>query len=297
MINNEEFQKRLAFSRRSRFLQLITGPLKIFKYVFLTRLAFLIRKPIKGKAKLFFGRDIIGFFPEPVFSYLYLYGFSEESLTQSVSKYLKKGMTFLDVGSHVGYYSVLASKLVGEKGEVFAFEPTPSTYELLYSNVKKFNNVSAFPLAAWSQTQDLNFLDYGPFYAGVNSYTEARMSAEYLKKAAPDKLRVKAVSLDDFCQAFRLKPDFVKIDAESAELSVLKGMPTVIKNDKPIISIEIGDKKVHSKNGSLACIKFLEKLVYLAYDMEDGRTKRHKLRASYYLVYDNLLFLPKRGAK
>ena len=246
---------------------------------------------------MFFGKDIKGFFPEPVFSYIYLYGFSEESLTQIVSKYLKKGMTFLDVGSHVGYYSLLASELVGEKGGVYCFEPTPSTFELLFSNVKNFGNVFAYPLAAWSKTQNLNFLDYGPFYAGVNSYREARMPEEYLKKIIPKKLLVRTVSLDDFCQMFRIEPDFVKIDAESAELEVLKGMEEVIRKNKPMISIEIGDKEVWPKNGSRACLKLLEKLGYIAYDIEGGRIREHKLRANYHLVYDNLLFLPKRGAK
>ncbi len=297
MVNRRQFQKAVSFSKRKRIVQLLVNPLKILKYLFFTRFAFLIGRGIAWRANLFFGKHISGVFPDVVFSFLYLYGYSEEGLTTMILKYLKPGMIFFDIGAHIGYESVLASVIVGKTGKVYSFEPTPSTFEQLFSNLISFRNVFVYPLAAWSKTQDLNFLDYGPFYAGCNSYREARMPEEYLKKIVPKKLRVKAVSLNDFCKTFRIEPDFVKIDAESAELEVLKGMQAVIQKNKPIISIEIGDKEVNSRNGSRACIKLLEKLGYIAYGIEDGKIRQHKLKSSYHLIYDNLLFLPKRGAK
>ena len=56
---------------------------------------------------------------------------------------LKEGMIVVDIGSHVGYYTLLAARAVGDKGKVFCFEPDPSNYALLLKNIEKnnYNNV------------------------------------------------------------------------------------------------------------------------------------------------------------
>ena len=63
--------------------------------------------------------------------------------TKLVSKYLKKGDVFVDVGAHIGYFTLLASKIVGPVGRVYAFEPNTNNFKLLQKNVKrnKLNNV------------------------------------------------------------------------------------------------------------------------------------------------------------
>jgi len=58
---------------------------------------------------------------------LYQYGFFEEGLTRAIIEKLRPGDTFVDIGAHVGYYTILASLLVGAEGHVVAFEPTPRT--------------------------------------------------------------------------------------------------------------------------------------------------------------------------
>jgi len=54
-----------------------------------------------------------------------------------VRAYLKSGMTVVDVGANVGYYSFLAASLVGPTGQVFAFEPSPYAFERLAAAVRK----------------------------------------------------------------------------------------------------------------------------------------------------------------
>ena len=56
-------------------------------------------------------------------SALFSDGVWEEEGTAFVSKILKEGETFVDIGAHMGYYTILAASIVGEKGKVFAFEP------------------------------------------------------------------------------------------------------------------------------------------------------------------------------
>jgi hypothetical protein len=73
----------------------------------------------------------------------WLYGFDYEPQTYRVfTDILKPEMTIVDAGAHIGYYSLLAGKLVGEKGNVYAFEPDPSYYSLLKKNIKKISRLT-----------------------------------------------------------------------------------------------------------------------------------------------------------
>ena len=100
-------------------------------------------------------------FPEPVSLLLYRYGYFEEELTSMVLEYLKPGMTFFDVGTHFGYFTLLASSTVGERGAVHSFEPTPSTFKVLRENVSGRANVRVFNVAMYSEEGQLPFNDYG----------------------------------------------------------------------------------------------------------------------------------------
>src|SRR5215472_4923617 len=79
-------------------------------------------------ARTFFDRDMSVHLPDLVGVKLYQYGFFEEGLTRALIKMLPPGGVFIDIGAHVGYYTLLASLLVGSKGHVVAFEPTPRTH-------------------------------------------------------------------------------------------------------------------------------------------------------------------------
>jgi hypothetical protein len=63
------------------------------------------------------------------------YGEYEKGTTKVFMKTVKKGMTFVDVGACVGYYSLIAAKLVGSDGKVFAFEPEPLNFEWLIRSI------------------------------------------------------------------------------------------------------------------------------------------------------------------
>ena len=54
---------------------------------------------------------------------------------------IKPGMRVLDLGANIGFYTVLFSKLVGENGKVFAFEPDPKNFKYLEGNIKTLHNV------------------------------------------------------------------------------------------------------------------------------------------------------------
>jgi len=75
--------------------------------------------------------------------FLEIKGSYEEETTKLFTEILKEGMTVLDIGANIGYFSLIASRLVGDKGKVFAFEPYHETFSLLQKNIEAngFNNV------------------------------------------------------------------------------------------------------------------------------------------------------------
>ena len=72
---------------------------------------------------------------------------SEIRLTKFLIKNLKTDETFIDIGAHVGFFSLLASKLIGKNGLVFSFEPTQKTFQLLKANTAFYKNILTFNLA------------------------------------------------------------------------------------------------------------------------------------------------------
>src|SRR6185436_7645314 len=81
------------------------------------------------------------------YSYRQLTGTYEPETTRLVHKLVRPGMTVVDVGASVGYYSRLCGRLVGSRGRVYAFEPHPTIVELLRHNVRGYPQVVVYPLA------------------------------------------------------------------------------------------------------------------------------------------------------
>lgn len=290
-------QRTISLSRKNKFEQILTSPFHNINYFLYSRLPFFIKQPIKGSATLFFGKKIKGVFPDSVFGYLYLYGFLEEDLTNAFISMIKNDMTVLDIGAHVGYFSALASFLVGKSGSVHSFEATPRTYQLLSDNMQQFKNVKVNHVAVWSEKKDLEFYDYGPFYAQCNSYTKAKLTKQILKTVKPEKLLVKTTTIDSYCKTNHVKPNVIKIDAESAEYEILKGMEDVLKKYRPIISLEVGDLRIKGKKNSKDCINLLKIFGYTPFNYKNNKLVKHVIRKDYYNMFDNLLFIPKTQKK
>jgi FkbM family methyltransferase len=141
----------------------------------------------------------------------------EPGETELLLGWLRPGMTFLDIGAHVGYYTVLAARRVAPGGIVFAFEPSPRNYELLLANVwrNELTNVACFP---WAVTDRSSFVD---LFVNERNTGDNRMFGE-----GPG-IRVRSVALDAMPQ-IRPPIDIVKIDVQGAEEAVIAGMRGVL---------------------------------------------------------------------
>jgi FkbM family methyltransferase len=150
-------------------------------------------------------------------------GIFEPGTVRLIKKLLGEGMTFVDLGAHRGYYTLLASKLVGRTGRVFAFEPAPFNYSLLMINVKGRENVRLVQKAVSDKS------GLAKFYLSPDASVTHSL---YRHRGNWQEVEVEVTSLDDFFQDKDCRVDLIKMDIEGAELSALEGMKSVIQENE-----------------------------------------------------------------
>lgn len=282
VLNNNELYK-LNGSRFKRFLK---APFKTLPFYILTFLAY--RKPFKVKYKTFWGDTMKFYLPEG--NAIYYYGFFEANLTNFLINFLKEGNIFFDIGANVGYYTLLASKLVGEIGQVYSFEPTPRTFNTLKQNSNIRNNIIVNNNAVLDEEKEIEFIDYGPKYSAFNSF-HARTDESIKFRNHFINFFVKTISLDKYCKEKNIIPDFIKIDAEGAEYLILEAMKNILETKKSIISIEVAGGE-EWKDNCQKSIRILQESGYIPYEIDlYGFLKPHKIQEKY--SYDNLIFVHK----
>ncbi len=279
VLKNYELYK-LQYSRVKRILK---APFKTIPYFFMIYVAY--KHPYKVKYKTLWGDKMSFYLPEG--NAIYYYGFFEANLTNFLLNFIESGDTVFDVGAHVGYYTMLSSTLVGEKGQVHSFEPTPRTFQTLKSNTSLKTNVTINNNAVLDKETEIEFVDYGPKYSAFNSF-QKRTGDEMAFLSQPEKIKVKTISLDKYTTEKNLIPNFIKIDAEGAEYLILEAMIDILKNKKPIVTIEVAGEEEWKENCEKS-IAFLQSHGYIAYEIDlNGYVKQHTQQATY--SYDNLLF-------
>ena len=172
-------------------------------------------------------------------------GTYEPEQTALFAEHLEKGSVLFDVGAHVGYYSLLSARLVGEKGRVISLEPNPHNAAFLEGHVRinQADNVTVLRTAASDSNGTLHFA------AGTGTGTG--------HLAEEGELEVKSCMLDTMAAEQNVMPTHIKIDVEGAELSVLKGAQKVLTEARPVIFLSTHGAGVHA-----ACCKHLEDLGY-----------------------------------
>lgn len=177
---------------------------------------------------------------------LKLFKVHEPLSTSILKKQLRIGMTVMDIGSNIGYYALMAAKLVGNKGRVVAVEPNPTSYEYLTKNIRTNNlsNVVARNVAIWDK-QD--FIDFIILKESNRCYVEDAIIENNVKmENMPLKYRLKvpAITLDYlFDELYRqeiiTKVDFIRMDVEGGEWQIMKGARQVIEHFLPKIFMEL----------------------------------------------------------
>jgi len=281
----------LEKSQGSRIQRIQKQPIKLLFSKILEQIALISHKAFKINITTFWGEKMLVIIPETVSGSLCRYGFFEEGLTKMILDYLKPGMTFFDIGAHFGYYTLLGSFIVGHEGKVHAFDPTPSTFDILETNSSKKPNVVINNLAVASKRNKILINDYGVRYSSFNSVYNARLPKNIISKLNTKRYEIQAISIDEYVEDKNLKPDFIKIDAESSEYEILLGMEHTIDKFHPIITVEVGDYNIEGVTMSKNLIEFLINKGYKPYEFKDGKSLPHALKDTY--TYENILFIQK----
>lgn len=147
---------------------------------------------------------------------------------------IQPGSTVYDVGANVGFYTLLASVLVGASGRVVAFEPVPRNLSLLHEHLRlnRVENVRVVEAAVAEREGRARF-DLGP-HASMGRLSEG------------GSLEISTVVLDPLVASAELPPpDVMKIDVEGAEGLVLRGAQSVLTDRRPEIFLSTHGPEVH----------------------------------------------------
>ena len=288
MIQNKQYIidtiiKREPLRPLSRIHRLIKDPFRALPYYLLATLSHI--KPYKMRFKTLWGDYMIGYMPEV--NTFYYYGNCEANLTNFLLRYVQEGMTIIDVGAHIGFYSLLAGRLVGDTGAVYSFEPTPWMNSLLVHNTSIVKNVHVYNQAVSNTKTTIDFADYGAGYGAYNTGSKEGSILSF----KPKHITVETVSLDEFMKSEGCSPDFIKLDAEGFEHIILQGMNSLLTNVRPLITLEMANGEKWQNNYEISSSTLL-KADYDSYEMlTDGYIKPCNVQKLY--TYTNILFIPK----
>jgi FkbM family methyltransferase len=228
--------------------------------------------PVRLKAWLrqrgWFGRSdaIVWRLPPPLSEYrmtgpgvfgTYVNQAYESDVVHALAHLIQPGWTVVDVGAHLGFFTLLLAHLAGESGRVFAFEAHPDNARWLRQNIT-LNEVNARVcvenLALSDGSQAVVRLHAPRFYTSAWSMVRTNPGGRFLE--------IRAASADQyFAQGPRV--DFVKMDIEGGEHLALLGMRELLHNHQPVLMVEL-----HGEEGERAA-RLLAESRYTLTDMSD----------------------------
>jgi len=172
---------------------------------------------------------------------------------------IKKFRRCLDIGSHIGIYAYQYSKIFNY---VESFEPIPKLYNMLYKNTKNINSINTHNVAVSDNNEGVLIYENPRNTESnvvVSNETEKLINSRWGKNKrwfGQKPREVKSCKIDDY--NFH-DVDFIKIDTEGYVKPILNGMIETLKNNSPILQIEVTNNRLNEN-------KFLNDLGYVKYD-------------------------------
>jgi FkbM family methyltransferase len=163
----------------------------------------------------------------------------EPHLTAVFERHCRPGMTVVDVGANLGYFSLLAARLVGPSGRVVALEPNSENCRLLLSSLRLsgLSNVELLPVAA----------DEAPGWAYYSTHVGSNGGliddGDLLSRFG---VVVPTFRLDDLVDG---PVGLLKLDVEGAEGRVVRGATRIIEQDRPVVTTELKEEMLQRVSG------------------------------------------------
>lgn len=181
----------------------------------------------------------------------------------------------VDVGAHLGWYTVNSAQMVGSGGTVYAFEPNPSVAAWLAENCKLngLTNVRIERIALADKNSTTDF-----FVGGADSLGSLKLiNAKRSNLERVKRIKVPLRSLDRYLKMSELKKlKLIKVDAEGADLEVLKGAAGLLRKLHPYLIVEVFGLTWNTDVGrDKKIISYLQSLGYHPYSFEQGGLRKY----------------------
>ncbi|PIP84999.1 MAG: hypothetical protein CO113_03215 [Elusimicrobia bacterium CG_4_9_14_3_um_filter_62_55] len=232
----KNLDKTVEYARQPRLRQLLNRPWQtVSRSVVMRTLNQFLggQVHLERQASTFFGPEMTVVVPSSAED-LWLFGApvasdAEIRLTRHWLSTLKPEDTVFDVGANLGYYALLAAAF---SDEVFAFEPSPRILPTLRRNLRGTANATVVETALGDREGTAPLFLAPTHLIGSSSFVEGWTDTT-------ETAEVETTTLDRFCRERGLRPDWIKIDVEGFEESVLKGAREILTHENPTVAIEV----------------------------------------------------------
>ena len=174
-----------------------------------------------------FGQKLFANTPDRVLAlFFWKFRILESHELDILKKIISKKMIVIDIGANIGLYTSILSKLVGDKGKVFAFEPDPNNFRLLKKCITK-NNLCNVTLErkAISNNSHQGYLYQSGYNSGDNRIYKSNNNFR--------KIIIDTITLDSYFKEIP-KVNFIKMDIQGSEYLAFQGMQKIIFKNKNI---------------------------------------------------------------
>lgn len=196
----------------------------------------------------------------------------EKETTRLFEDFIKPGMSIIDVGAHVGYYSLLAARHAGPEGRVYAFEAEPSNFDLLTRNIElnEYQNVVASNCAISNRVGSSTL-----FLTGLDTGRHSIYKHDLPQSGT---VEVNTTTLDAFMEPMGWpRIDLLKVDVEGAEIDVLEGMDQLLRMSESLnLIMELNPVLLQGAGASTAVL--LERLAASGFSIHYVDEKKGILR-------------------
>ncbi len=167
----------------------------------------------------------------------YSAGTNELPVQEAVARHLHPGGVFYDVGSNVGFFALIAARIVGPHGHAYAFEPVPANAGCIMANARRnrLSNVTVMEMAVGAARGTARLLI-------TRHPGGATLTSGHTPTDVTGEIEVAVCSLDALLDEGRVDPPtLVKIDVEGFEKDVLTGMERILEEHRPAVIFEVDD--------------------------------------------------------
>ncbi len=174
--------------------------------------------------------------------WLIYYGFTNDT-PMTLPDLIKPDDHIMDIGANIGQTSLKLSKKISDKGCIWAFEPSSINFKKCQRNfqLNSLQNVHVFHTGVGAGPQKA-------FISSSNSHHRGSSHVSHEQSEFTEEITI--IALDDFVKEQNCRVDLIKIDVEGYESEVIKGAEKTLREQKPVLFMEVDDSMLRSQNSS-----------------------------------------------